>query len=64
MAKYLTVSEVANLLGKTESGIRSMIQRKELPYVKIGHSVRFDYDQIIDFLNTKRQEFKAAARRA
>ena len=41
MTRLLTVNEVSRLTGWQPSTIRQKIWRRELPYIKLGRSVRF-----------------------
>ena len=36
MNEFLTIKELAHVLGKSESSIRAQVQRKKLPAKKIG----------------------------
>lgn len=49
--RLLTVREVADMLGKKESGVRTWILFRKIPYVKVGRSVRISeatVDEIIE----------------
>jgi excisionase family DNA binding protein len=46
MTRLLTVDEVAKLTGWKASTIRQKTWRRELPYVKLGRSVRFREETI------------------
>lgn len=50
---YLTVEQAAYLLGLKLSRIRHMIFRKQIPYIKIGASIRFDKTELKNWINTK-----------
>ena len=41
MNRLLTVDEVARLTGWRPATIRMKVWRRELPYIKLGRSVRF-----------------------
>lgn len=57
-ARFLTIKELSLLLNMKESRIRFEIFRKNIPYIKIGRSIRFEYDEIIQWTKSKRQEAK------
>jgi excisionase family DNA binding protein len=38
------------------STIYDWVHRKEIPYYKIGHLVRFDYKAILEWLTAKKQD--------
>jgi len=46
MVRLLTVDEVARLTGWRPATIRMKVWRRELPYVKLGRSVRFKESEI------------------
>jgi excisionase family DNA binding protein len=46
MTRLLTVDEVASLTGWKPATIRQKVWRRELPYVKLGRSVRFRESEI------------------
>jgi excisionase family DNA binding protein len=46
MTRLLTVEEVAKLTGWKPATIRQKVWRRELPYVKLGRSVRFRESEI------------------
>lgn len=53
--EYLTVEEAATLLGLKTSRIRSLVFTKEIPYLKIGASVRFNKRSLIEWYESKAQ---------
>jgi excisionase family DNA binding protein len=40
--RLLNVKEAARLLGTTPGSLYSMVWRREVPFVKLGRSLRFD----------------------
>ena len=46
MTRLLTVDQVAQLTGWRPATIRMKVWRRELPYIKLGRSVRFKEDEI------------------
>jgi excisionase family DNA binding protein len=42
----LTIAEVAELLGVSVRHIRRLVQERRVPYIKWGHLLRFDLDEI------------------
>ena len=58
--RLLNVKEAARFLGTTDKTLYSKIWRREIPFVKIGRSVRFDLrdlEQMIEDGKVKPQEF-------
>lgn len=62
MAKLMTVIDLAALLNTSEKAIYARVSRGELPYMKFGEgkngSIRFDPDEIDEYLNSKRVRVK------
>jgi excisionase family DNA binding protein len=54
--ELLTIAEVAKLLRISASGVRRLQQRRLIPFVKIGGSVRFTKDDILSYLLKRRVE--------
>jgi len=52
--EFYTVRELAELFCVKPLTIYRMVQRKELPFHKIGRSVRFRRDDIEEYLRTRR----------
>ena len=50
----LTVEQAAEWLGMSPAAIRSMVQRRQVPYFKVGRRVRFDPDHVQRWLNAQR----------
>jgi excisionase family DNA binding protein len=59
--ELMTIQEVAELLRVSASSVRRLQQGRHLPFIKVGGSVRFAKDDILDFL--KKQRVEAIARR-
>ena len=51
--KYLTIEQVAEMLQVTRMTIYNL-QRKGLTSIKLGKSVRFDKDDVIAWINSKK----------
>ena len=53
--KYVTVKEIANILGVPTSWIyqRTRLGPKAIPHVKFGKYVRFDPEEVIRFFKEK-----------
>jgi excisionase family DNA binding protein len=45
---------VARYLGVTERHIRRLVQERRIPFIKWGHLLRFDPDEIDAWLDTMR----------
>jgi len=48
LRKLLTVREVAEYLSCHEQTVYDLVKRKAIPHIKIGTSIRFDLDKVID----------------
>ena len=49
--KYLTVKEVAALLGTTVRFPRRLIEERRIEFVKLGHHVRIAESVIVSYIN-------------
>ncbi len=45
---------VAKYLGVSERHIRRLVQERRIPFIKSGHPLRFDPDEIDAWVDTKR----------
>jgi len=52
----LTIAEVAELLKISVSGVRRLQQARQLPFIKVGGSVRFLKRDIVVYLEERRLE--------
>ncbi len=50
--QLMTVGEITNYLNIRESKLRSMIFKKEIPYLKVGRLIRFNKEVIDDWLTS------------
>jgi excisionase family DNA binding protein len=48
--KWYDVPELARMLRVSEDFIRSQVQRRRIPYYKVGKLIRFDPGEITDWL--------------
>lgn len=51
--EYLTPEMAADLLGLKLSRIRNLVFKKEIPYLKIGASIRFNKKVLIEWYESK-----------
>jgi excisionase family DNA binding protein len=56
LPKLLTIDEVANLLGISPTGVRRLQQQRNIPFVKVGGSVRFLLEDVISYVRKQRVE--------
>ncbi len=55
--KYITEKEVSKITGRALSTLRNeRFLRKGIPYIKIGKSVRYLLDDVINFMESRRIE--------
>ncbi len=55
--KYITEKEVAEITGRALSTLRNeRFLGKGIPYSKIGKSVRYKYEDVIEFMEARRIE--------
>ena len=55
LRRLLTIKEVTELLGVTERHIRRLVNERRIPYVKWGHLLPFDPDEIAAWLDRARR---------
>jgi excisionase family DNA binding protein len=54
--ELLTLSEVAKILRVSPSGVRRLQRARQLPFIKIGGSLRFSKDDVGAFVQRQRVE--------
>jgi len=54
--ELLTITEVAEVLRISVSGVRRLQAARRLPFVKVGGSVRFIKNDIVSYLKERRVE--------
>ena len=54
--EWYDVPGLASRLGLSEGFVRSMVYRREIPHAKIGKFIRFDPDEIEQWLAERRIE--------
>jgi excisionase family DNA binding protein len=51
--KFLTIEQVAEMLQVTKMTIYNF-QKKGLPFIKLGKNVRFDKEDVIEWVNSNK----------
>ena len=54
--ELLTIAEVAELLKISGPGVRRLQQRRAIPFIKVGGSVRFSRRDVASYLERNRVE--------
>jgi excisionase family DNA binding protein len=54
--ELLTIEEVTHYLNSTEHHIRSLVFKKEIPFLKVGRLIRFRKREIDSWLEMNRQD--------
>jgi excisionase family DNA binding protein len=52
--ELLTIPEVAELLKVSESTVRHLQQQRQIPFIKVGGSVRFTKSDVNSYLEKRR----------
>ena len=52
--RLLTIKQAAEYMAISVASLYSKVYRREIPFVKIGRSVRFDVRALDEFINRKR----------
>lgn len=64
-ARYLNEVQVSEMTGRALSTLRNERARGTgMPYIKVGRSVRYDYADIIEFMNARKimtEDFRKVA---
>lgn len=55
LKKYLTFKEAKLLLNTTNGHLRSLVFRQKIPYIKLNRLIRFDYDDLIKWIESNKQ---------
>jgi excisionase family DNA binding protein len=58
--KLIDIKTLSELLSVRPKTIYDWVHKSEIPYYKIGHLVRFEYKEIQEWLNVKKQETNRA----
>lgn len=58
----LTVEGLAEHLGVSTRTVRRLVAERRIPYLKCGHLVRFDPDEVKEWLETQRVTVMSARR--
>jgi excisionase family DNA binding protein len=53
--QLLTIVQLAERLGTTVRHVRRLVAEKRVPYLKVGKLVRFDPDEIKQWLASRRE---------
>jgi excisionase family DNA binding protein len=61
-AALLTYQQLAAWLNDNVRHLRHLVNQKRIPYVKVGHFVRFDEREILEWLDNNRHGGWAASR--
>ena len=56
--KFLTVEDVAEMLQVTRTTIYNL-KKQGLPFIKLGKNIRFDEEDVIDWVRSNRQVEKS-----
>jgi excisionase family DNA binding protein len=59
LPKLFDITRLADHLGVTPRHVRRLIAERRIPYLKVGRLIRFDPDEIAEWLDSART--KAAA---
>lgn len=62
LPRLLNVAEVADLLGVNVRHVRRLIHERRIPFIKWGHLIRFDPDEITRWIDHHRHGLAAPAR--
>jgi excisionase family DNA binding protein len=52
--RLMTIKQAAEYLGTTPATLYTKVWRREIPFIKLGRSVRFDVKDLEDLIETSR----------
>lgn len=52
--KYLTIEDVSEMLQVTRTTIYNL-KKKGMPFIKLGKTIRFDQDEVIDWIKANNE---------
>jgi excisionase family DNA binding protein len=53
--KFLTIDDVSEMLQVTRSTVYNL-KKRGLPFIKLGKNIRFDQDEVINWVKANREE--------
>ena len=53
--KFLTIDDVSEMLQVTRSTVYNL-KKRGLPYIKLGKNIRFDQQEVIEWVKANRSE--------
>ena len=53
--KFLTIDDVSQMLQVTRSTVYNL-KKRGLPYIKLGKNIRFDQQEVIEWVKANRSE--------
>ena len=53
--RFLTVDDVSEMLQVTRSTVYNL-KKRGLPYIKLGKNIRFDQDEVIEWVKANRDD--------
>ena len=59
LPKLLDINGVAQHLGVNARHVRRLVAERRIPFIKWGHLLRFDPDEIVDWLECNRRRIDA-----
>lgn len=54
--EFLNIDQVAEIIGRKKSTIYGLVHRRQIPYIKNGKNLLFSYKEIIQWVNSGRQD--------
>lgn len=54
MGKLLTIKQLAELLQVAEVTIYGWKKNKNIPYLQVGNTIRFDEEQVLEWMKSKK----------
>ncbi len=62
LPELLDINELAQHLGVNVRHVRRLVAERRIPFIKWGHLLRFEPNEIVDWLEYNRRRIEAAGR--
>ena len=56
--RLLNITELADVLGVNTRHVRRLVAERRIPFIKWGHLLRFDPNEIVDWLEYNRRRIE------
>jgi excisionase family DNA binding protein len=61
MCRLVAIDEVAAMLGVSVRHVRRLVSERRIPFIKWGHLLRFDVDELSEWISAARDPTRSAS---